>query len=33
MRLIILTEPEVSEQQVRPLMTNHLKAIEDMIRI
>jgi hypothetical protein len=33
MRLIILTEPDVSEQQVRPLMTNHLKAIEEMIRI
>jgi hypothetical protein len=33
MRLIILTEPDVTEHQVRPLMADHLKAIEDMIRI
>jgi hypothetical protein len=33
MRLIVLTDPDASEAQIRPLMVEHLQDIEDMIRI
>ncbi len=33
MRLIVLTEPGISEDQIRPVMVDHLNAIEQMIRI
>lgn len=33
MRLIVLTEPEVPEAVIRPIMVNQLSAIEEAIRI
>ncbi|HLT20203.1 MAG TPA: hypothetical protein VKZ96_12150 [Thermomicrobiales bacterium] len=33
MRLIVLTDPDIPEEQIRPLMVEHLRDIEEMIRI